>query len=66
MSNQQRTNESLEKKEDDSIDNADRSLNPYGRFLRHNHMHEGAVPMVLDGLGRCAYCVKLGFWRTNA
>jgi hypothetical protein len=26
--------------EDGCIDDVDRSLNPYGRFLRHNHMHQ--------------------------
>ena len=52
--------------EDGFIDDVDRSLNPYGRFLRHNQMHAGVAPMVLDEFGRCAYCVKKGHWRPNA
>jgi hypothetical protein len=52
--------------EDGYIDDADRSLDPYGRFLRHNYMHEGLVPIVLDEFGRCAYCIKNGHWRPNA
>ena len=51
--------------EDGYIDDVDRSLSPYGRFLRHNHMHGGVVPMVLDEFGRCAHCVQKGFWRPN-
>ena len=51
---------------DDCIDNADRALNPLGRFYRHNGMHAGTTRMVLDEFGRCAYCVKLGFWRADA
>lgn len=52
--------------EDGYIDDVDRSLDPYARFLRHNHMHAGVVPMVLDEFGRCAYCVKKGYWRPDA
>ena len=52
--------------EDDCIDDVDRGLSPYGRYLRHNAMHNGTTPMVLDEFGRCARCVKLGFWRPNA
>jgi len=29
-------------------------------------MHAGTTRMVLDDFGRCAYCVKLGFWRPDA
>ena len=36
--------------EDDCIDDADRTSTPYGRFIRHNYMHAGTVPMVLDEL----------------
>jgi hypothetical protein len=51
---------------DDCIDDADRMLNPLGRFHRHNNMHAGTIPMVLDEFGRCAYCVKLGYWTPDA
>jgi len=52
--------------EDDSIDDVDRALNPLGRLYRHNGMHAGAARMVLDEFGRCAHCVKLGFWKPDA
>jgi hypothetical protein len=52
--------------EDGCIDDVDRTLNPVGRFYRHNHMHAGTIPMVLDEFGRCAYCVKLGHWKPDA
>ena len=51
---------------DDCIDDVDRAANPMGRFYRHNGMHAGTIRMVLDDFGRCAYCVKLGFWRPDA
>ena len=51
---------------DDCIDNVDRACNPLGRFYRHNGMHAGTTRMVLDEFGRCAYCVKLGFWKADA
>jgi hypothetical protein len=65
MATDQTTEPSIEN-EDGFIDYVDRSLDPYGRFLRHNHMHAGVVPMVLDEFGRCAYCVRKGLWRSNA
>jgi hypothetical protein len=52
--------------EDDCIDDVDRALNPMGRFFRHNAMHAGTARMVYDEFGRCARCVKLGFWRPDA
>jgi len=52
--------------EDDYIDDVDRASNPIGRFYRHNGMHAGTTRMVLDEFGRCARCVKLGFWKPNA
>ena len=52
--------------EDDCIDDVDRALNPIGRFFRHNAMHAGTTRMVLDEFGRCAYCVKRGFWKPDA
>jgi len=42
------------------------ALNPIGRFFRHNAMHAGRIQMVLDEFGRCARCVKLGFWNPDA
>ena len=48
------------------IDDVDGGLNPLGWFYRHNAMHAGTTPMVLDEFGRCARCVKLGFWRADA
>ncbi len=51
---------------DDCIDDVDRAADPMGRFYRHYGMHEGTVRMVLDDFGRCAYCVKLGFWGPDA
>jgi hypothetical protein len=50
----------------DFIDDVDRTLNPLGRFHRHNHMHAGTTPMVFDGFGRCAYCVKNRQWKPDA
>ncbi len=50
---------------DDCIDGLDRALNPIGRFFRHNAMHAGTTRMVLDEFGRCAHCVKLGFWKPD-
>jgi len=35
---------------DDFIDDVDRTLNPLGRFYRHNHMHADTIPTVLDEL----------------
>ena len=52
--------------EDDCIDDVDRASNPIGRFFRHNAMHAGTTRMVLDEFGRCARCVKLGFWKLDA
>jgi hypothetical protein len=51
---------------DDCIDDVDRTLNPLGRFHRHNYMHAGTIPMVFDEFGRCAYCVKNGQWKPDA
>jgi len=43
--------------EDDCIDDADRASTPYGRFIRHNHMHAGTIPMVFDGVrSLCLLC----------
>ena len=50
----------------DCIDHVDRMLNPIGRFFRHNAMHASTTQMVLDEFGRCARCVKLGFWKLDA
>jgi hypothetical protein len=51
---------------DDFIDDVDRTLNPLGRFHRHNYMHAGTIPIVFDEFGRCAYCVKNGQWKPDA
>jgi hypothetical protein len=51
---------------DNCIDDVDRRLNPIGRFFRHNAMHAGTTPMVLDDFGRCARCVELGWWKPDA
>jgi hypothetical protein len=29
-------------------------------------MHAGTAEMLLDEFGRCAKCVKLGFWKPDA
>jgi hypothetical protein len=42
---------------DEFIDDVGRTLNPLGRYHRPNYMHSGAIPMVSDEFGRCAYCV---------
>ncbi len=52
--------------EDDCIDDVDRALTPLGWFYKHNAMHAGTTPMVLDQFGRCDRCVKLGFWKPDA
>ena len=51
---------------DDYIDRVDRALTPLGWFYKHNAMHAGTTPMVLDAFGRCARCVELGFWKPDA
>ena len=51
--------------EDDCIDEVDHALNPIGRFLRHNAMHAGTTPMVLDEYGRCARCVRTWLLETE-
>jgi hypothetical protein len=57
---------SVNKLVDDCIDDLDRALNPLGRFFRHGAMHNGTTPMMADEFGRCARCVKLGFWEPDA
>jgi hypothetical protein len=52
--------------EGDCIDHVDRALTPLGWFYKHNAMHAGTTRMVLDEFGRCARCVKLGFWKPDA
>ena len=51
---------------DDGIDQVDRAHTTLGWFYRHNAMHAGTTPMLLDEFGRCAYCVKRGFWKPDA
>jgi hypothetical protein len=52
--------------DDDCIVDDDRALTPIGRFFRHNAMHAGTIPIMGDEFGRCARCVKLGFWKRDA
>ena len=51
---------------DDCIDDVDHACTPLGWFYRHNAMHAGTTPMLLDEFGRCARCVVLGFWKPDA
>ena len=51
---------------DDCIGSVHRALTPLGWFFKHNAMHAGTIPIVLDEFGRCARCVELGFWRPDA
>ncbi len=51
---------------DVSIDDLDRALTPLAWFFKHNAMHDGRIPIVLDEFGRCARCVQLGFWKPDA
>jgi hypothetical protein len=48
------------------IDDLDRALTPLAWFFKHNAMHDGRIPIVLDEFGRCARCVQLGFWKPDA
>jgi hypothetical protein len=50
----------------DCIDDVVCNLNPIGRFFRHSAMRAGTTPMGLDEFGRCAKCVKLGWWQLDA
>ena len=51
---------------DDCIDHVDRAVTSLGWFYKHNAMHAGTTPMALGEFGRCARCVKLGFWKPDA
>jgi hypothetical protein len=51
---------------DDGIDQVDRAHTTLGWFYRHNAMHAGTIPMLLDEFGRCAYCVKRGWFKLDA
>jgi len=51
---------------DECIDYVDHALDPLGRFFRHLGMHAGTTPMIVDEFGRCARCVRLGFWEPDA
>ena len=51
---------------DDCIDHVDREHTSLNWWYRHNAMHAGTIPMLLDEFGRCAYCVKRGFWKPDA
>ena len=56
----------LKLKAGDQLSPEYRALNPMGRYFRHNAMHAGTTRMVLDEFGRCAKCVKLGWWKPDA
>ena len=49
-----------------SIDHVDREHTSLNWWYRHNAMHARTIPMLLDEFGRCAYCVKRGFWKPDA
>ncbi len=38
----------------------------YGDHLSHLAEHAGTIPPTLDEFGRCAVCVRLGWFRPNA
>lgn len=38
----------------------------FGDHLRHLHEHAGDIPATLDEYGRCAHCVKRGWFKPNA
>jgi hypothetical protein len=44
----------------------DRSLNQCGRHLWHLAGHARTIPVRLDEYGRCAYCVRRGWWKPDA
>jgi hypothetical protein len=56
----------MDKQDHDKLDALDVSLNPYGRHLRHLAEHGGTIPARLDEFGRCAYCVRRGWWKPDA
>jgi hypothetical protein len=56
----------MDKQDHDKLDALDASLNPYGRHLRHLAEHAGTIPARLDEFGRCAYCVRRGWWKPDA
>ena len=51
---------------DDGIDQVDREHTSLNWWYRHNAMHAGTIPMLLDEFGRCAYCVKRGWFKPDA
>jgi hypothetical protein len=38
----------------------------FGDHLRHLHEHAGDIPATLDQFGRCAHCVRRGWFKPNA
>jgi hypothetical protein len=38
----------------------------YGEHLRHLAEHAGTVPARLDEFGRCAHCVRRGWFKLDA
>lgn len=66
MANDQIENRDANMIEDDCIDHVDREHTSLNWWYRHNAMHAGTIPMLLDEFGRCAYCVRRGFWKPDA
>jgi len=56
----------MHKQDHEKMDELDQALNKYGLHLRHLAEHAGTIPMRLDEFGRCAHCVRRGWWRPNA
>jgi hypothetical protein len=38
----------------------------FGDHLRHLHEHAGTIPATLDEFGRCAHCVRRGWFKPDA
>jgi hypothetical protein len=38
----------------------------FGDHLRHLHEHAGDIPATLDEFGRCAHCVRRGWFKLNS
>jgi hypothetical protein len=39
---------------------------PFGGHLRHLAEHAGTIPAMLDEFGRCAHCVRRGWFKLDA
>jgi hypothetical protein len=38
----------------------------FGDHLRHLHEHAGDIPATLDEFGRCAHCVRRGWFKLDS